>query len=787
MDWDNTSGPEHVAPHSFREKPRKLGQEAQPITIRARLLLGFLLLALLPALAITVGSTALGYVNGRQQTLDRLESVAALREIELDTWTQSLEAELAGFLAEEYTLERVRVVLVLAQKEKYIDYYDAAVRNRLTRVVEQSPLLEEAFFLDVQGGVALSTDVRQEGRSFGSAPFFQQGLVGPHVQLLFESDEGDTAAFVAIPVVDLDGERLGVMVGRAAMDELLAILDARGGLGRTGRTYLVGPNYIPLSGTNSMPADERLTVHSPAIDVAVSSRASGAGVYTNQLGMQVIGVYRWLPELQAALLAEQASSEALGAILAALGVNLGIALAAILLAVLASWFISHSIAAPLVNLASTAAQIAAGDLAQVARVTRNDEVGTVARAFNSMTAQLRDLINSLEQRVHERTQALRRRAVQLETSAQISREITSILEIDELLTRVVDLIRDVFGYYHVRIFLVNDDGSNLVLRVTSAQAEPRVRHVPLGPGSLNGEAAQANQALLVNDVSRDARYLADEDLPDTRAELVVPLRVGEEVVGTLDVQSREVDAFTPEDVLVIQSLGDQLAIAIENARLYRQARQVAVMEERQRLARDLHDSVTQALYSMTLLTEGGRRLAHAGVLENAEVFFADLWEISRQSLKEMRLMVHELRPPALEQEGLVGAVQARLDAVEGRAGVETRLLVDGECELPPQMEEALYRIALEALNNALKHAAATAITVRIDTGTDQVQLEVTDNGRGFDPHQVAGKGGIGLATMRERAERLGGRLEIETAPGAGTRIRVTLETAHGRSDTGSHR
>ena len=404
-----------------------------------------------------------------------------------------------------------------------------------------------------------------------------------------------------------------------------------------------------------------------------------------------------------------------------------------------------------------------------------------------MTAQLRDLINSLEQRVHERTQALRRRAVQLETSAQISREITSILEIDELLTRVVDLIRDVFGYYHVRIFLVNDDGSNLVLRVTSAQAEPRVRHMPLGPGSLNGEAAQANQALLVNDVSRDARYLADEDLPDTRAELVVPLRVGEEVVGTLDVQSREVDAFTPEDVLVIQSLGDQLAIAIENARLYRQARQVAVMEERQRLARDLHDSVTQALYSMTLLTEGGRRLAHAGVLENAEAFFADLWEISRQSLKEMRLMVHELRPPALEQEGLVGAVQARLDAVEGRAGVETRLLVDGECELPPQMEEALYRIALEALNNALKHAAATAITVRIDTGSDRVQLEVTDNGRGFDPHQAAGKGGIGLATMRERAEQLGGRLEIETAPGAGTRIRVTLETAHGRSDTGSHR
>jgi nitrate/nitrite-specific signal transduction histidine kinase len=476
-----------------------------------------------------------------------------------------------------------------------------------------------------------------------------------------------------------------------------------------------------------------------------------------------------------ALLIEQDLSEAFRAVYTSLSVNLGIALVTVLLAASASLLITRSISVPLINLAETASLIAAGDLQQVASVERGDEIGALATAFNSMTAQLRDLIANLEERVRERTNALRQRALELETSALVSREVTSILDMDQLLPQVVELIRTAFGHYHVHIFLVEEETNYLVLRASSGFPSAHMHRLSIGDRSLNSRAVQRNEAVMVNDVMHDPDFRGDEQLAEVRSELVVPLRIGDRIIGTLDVQGAEVDTFSPEDVLVIQSLGDQTAIAIENARHYRQARQAATMAERQRLARELHDSLIQSLYSLTLLTEGGRRLAASGRLESATGYFTDLWEIARQSLKEMRLLIYELRPIALESAGLVGAIQQRLDAVEGRAGVEARLLLDGELEFPPLVEEALYRIAQEALNNALKHAAATMLTVRLETRGGQISLQIQDNGRGFDLEEANQSGGLGMSSMRERAEQMGGELTIQTNPENGTVVQVTVE------------
>jgi signal transduction histidine kinase len=162
-------------------------------------------------------------------------------------------------------------------------------------------------------------------------------------------------------------------------------------------------------------------------------------------------------------------------------------------------------------------------------------------------------------------------------------------------------------------------------------------------------------------------------------------------------------------------------------------------------------------------------------VERAEEYTGRLGEIAQQALKEMRLLVYQLRPLVLKREGLVGALQQRLDAVEKRAGVDARLLVEGPLELPASVEEGLYRIAQEALNNALKHAAPRAVTLRIDVTEDRVGLEVVDDGQGFDPAGVEGSGGMGLTSMRERAERLGGSLSVRSAPGHGTTVRVEVE------------
>jgi PAS domain S-box-containing protein len=210
-----------------------------------------------------------------------------------------------------------------------------------------------------------------------------------------------------------------------------------------------------------------------------------------------------------------------------------------------------------------------------------------------------------------------------------------------------------------------------------------------------------------------------------------------------------------------------------------EAQAQAAIEERQRLARDLHDSVTQSLYSLTLLAEAARSLALAGDRQLVEHYLTRLGEMAQQSLKEMRLLIYEWRPPILEKEGLVRALQQRLGAVEKRSGMKVQLLVDGAVQLPGHVEEGLYGIVQEALNNALKHAAASHVTVRVHADAPCAELEVADDGCGFDTAASDQAGGLGLLSMCERAERLGAALTIDSTPGAGTTVRVVVN----RSDS----
>jgi PAS domain S-box-containing protein len=207
----------------------------------------------------------------------------------------------------------------------------------------------------------------------------------------------------------------------------------------------------------------------------------------------------------------------------------------------------------------------------------------------------------------------------------------------------------------------------------------------------------------------------------------------------------------------------------------------ATQAERQRLARDLHDAVTQSVYSLTLMTEAARRRATLGEPAAAFQYVDRLSELARQALKEMRLLVYELQPAALQDEPLVAALQARLDAVEQRAGVQTRLRVEADLHLPPAIETQLFHVTEEALNNALKHAAATTVEVVIGGDARHVTLEIRDNGIGFQPPAASTPSGLGLVSMRERVDNLGGTFEVTTHPGQGTTVRVSLELGNGEN------
>ena len=200
----------------------------------------------------------------------------------------------------------------------------------------------------------------------------------------------------------------------------------------------------------------------------------------------------------------------------------------------------------------------------------------------------------------------------------------------------------------------------------------------------------------------------------------------------------------------------------------------AITAERNRLARDLHDSVTQSIYSLTLLAEAGQRMIKRGDLQQAEGNQSRLGEIAQQALQEMRLLVYELRPQVLRSEGLIGALEQRLEAVERRAGINARMLVEVEIDLPADLEEELYHISMEALNNSLKHTKASEVVLSIRANEGSIMLEVEDNGQGFDKELARGKGGIGLASMGERVEKIGGMFSIQSDQDTGTSIRVSV-------------
>ena len=227
-----------------------------------------------------------------------------------------------------------------------------------------------------------------------------------------------------------------------------------------------------------------------------------------------------------------------------------------------------------------------------------------------------------------------------------------------------------------------------------------------------------------------------------------------------------------EDLEILASVAEQLSVAIENARLRERAAEAVVWKERRRLARDLHDSVTQILYSQVLFADAARKSLHAQQIERVTHYLERLSKSATQALREMRLMIYRLRPSLLEDVGLVGALQRRLELVEQRTGIQVHFTCEAGPDLPSEVEQALYYIAEETLNNALKHAATTEVTVEVNYPPGRVCLSVTDEGRGFDMSAISP--GLGLQSLCERAEALSGELTIVSAPGEGTRILVCL-------------
>ena len=355
------------------------------------------------------------------------------------------------------------------------------------------------------------------------------------------------------------------------------------------------------------------------------------------------------------------------------------------------------------------------------------------------------------------------------------------LDLATMLTRILERVLVAVRSQAGAIYLLNQVGDTLNIVAQEGLTPELAKLLDSSPvaNGLAGAVAHGRQPVVVADVHSDPRTRDALRRSHWRAYAGLPLVVNDRLLGVISVLRHTNRPFKGTDVALLNSVADQIGVAVENRRLDQQAQELAVLEERSRLARELHDAVSQAIFSISLLAGAGLRLLESNAELQPEQLrellsetLRDMHQSAQQALKEMRLLLYRLGPAALQRDNLVGALRRRLEAVEKRAGVNAQLEIEYFEPLAPEIEEACFLIGQEALNNALRHAAATKVSVRLQRRNDQLALSIKDNGRGFERQQA--EGGMGLANMRQRAESLGGQLTVESAPGQGTVIEALL-------------
>jgi PAS domain S-box-containing protein len=388
------------------------------------------------------------------------------------------------------------------------------------------------------------------------------------------------------------------------------------------------------------------------------------------------------------------------------------------------------------------------------------------------------VLQVLEDRVAQRTR-------ELATLLELSNELAATLEMQPLVGRMLERLQQVVDFDAATVWMVEASALQAVGYRGQASADAMTgARLPLDRVEMFWQALGQRSPLLIEDVQRDMplarayRELMQEVSAATsdgvRAWMGIPLVAQERIIGVLTIGSRQPAAYTPRHAALALAIANQAAIALENARLYGQARRLAVLEERQRLARELHDSVSQALYGIGL----GARTARAQLERDPAKAIGPLeyvLSLADAGLAEMRALIFELRPDSLEREGLVAALAKQAAALHARHQMEVTTAFCDEPDLAFEAKEALYRIAQEALNNIVKHARAGHVELRLEDCGAQIVLGVQDDGVGFDP-EGRYPGHFGLHSMQERAVRLGGRLEIESGVGLGTLVRAVIRT-----------
>lgn len=386
----------------------------------------------------------------------------------------------------------------------------------------------------------------------------------------------------------------------------------------------------------------------------------------------------------------------------------------------------------------------------------------------------REQVIKAETGFYERIFQIEQQRRELESLYRADDEIRRHFRLEEVLQSLVKTAVELLHADKGSLLVWDEDKQKLRARASHGFDPGTVAQIAIAQGQgLAGRVAISGEPAIVEDTSLDEHVtpfiVKAEKL---RALMQVPIRVAGEVFGVFSADYLQPHQFSEGEEKLLMAFAQRAGLAIETARLFEREEQITVMQERNRLARDLHDSVTQSMYGVSLFAEVALQLLKSGELEKTRQNLQELKEMALGALGEMRLLIYELRPSVFEQEGLLAAIQARLDSVEARVGLETNLIIEGKIALPVKIEEGLYRIAQEALNNVLKHSHAKTVTVSLRQDQQAVTLEIADDGDGFDPVQACETGCMGIHGMQERAAEMNAEFEIISQAGQGASVKV---------------
>ncbi|MGW7097323.1 GAF domain-containing sensor histidine kinase [Streptomyces sp. NPDC054874] len=356
------------------------------------------------------------------------------------------------------------------------------------------------------------------------------------------------------------------------------------------------------------------------------------------------------------------------------------------------------------------------------------------------------------------------------------------LEVGDVLKTIVASARELLDAQYAALGVPDDHGgfAQFVVDGVSDEQWKAIGPLPRQHGILASMLHQAKPERLA-DVRKDPRFEGWPDAhPDMSDFLGLPITDGDEIIGALFLANKLCPkpeggcGFTAEDEELLQMLAQHAAIALTNARLYERSRELTIAEERSRLAHELHDAVSQKLFSLRLTAQAATALVDRDPVR-AKGELQQVAALAAEAVDELRAAVVELRPAALDEDGLIATLRTQIQVLDRAHSAEVAFESRGVRALPATQEEALLRVAQEALHNALRHSGAERVSVTlVRRGTDTV-LRVTDDGAGFDPTAVRRAGRhLGLVSMRHRANSVGGRLTVASEPGKGATIEMEV-------------